>query len=673
MLILGLVFLTSRYQKYLFNNIERVWIMLNNFNLKTLLVVGFGIIIFLVLVITTSALLGISAASTGFESYRALVNDSNLSRNLQTNMLGLRMQVKDYIISESDRDFDGFRKELAITNETMEKSKVNLDNPERAKIIKSIDRVLNDYNKGFLKAVDYVQDINKELNNVLYPNAIEVRVKMSSIIDTAFKENNIKATYFSSIIQQRLLLGQLYVAKYIESNDKNDYDQALLELEKNMANDLRLLDANLKNQKNIQQLKLFTNELEIYISSFNKIYTLLVKRHEVVDNMLETDGPQIEKYTETVKQSIKDEQYILGESVEDNNNKTQSIVIWVSLIAVIFGIIIVIFIIRDVLKKVGGEPNIVSEIARGIATGRLDIALDMEAKGATGILAQIIIMRSKLIDVVQQITSNSQQISIAATQVSNTAASLSEATTEQAASVEETSGSIEQMGASISKNNENAQNTDMIATVSAKAAKQGGQAVSDTVVAMKQIADKISIIEDIAYQTNMLALNAAIEGARAGEHGKGFAVVAAEVRKLAERSQIAASEISSLTKNSVEIAETAGVLLEKMVPDIIKTAELVQEISAASEEQSVGVSQIIKAMQQLDSVTQQNASGSEQLAATASEMQAQSENLINVVSFFRLEGSESLSFSQSKQSAEKNVLTGYNVSSPVDKSKFERF
>jgi methyl-accepting chemotaxis protein len=673
MLILGLVFLTSRYQKYLFNNIERVWIMLNNFNLKTLLVVGFGIIIFLVLVITTSALLGISAASTGFESYRALVNDSNLSRNLQTNMLGLRMQVKDYIISESDRDFDGFRKELAITNETMEKSKVNLDNPERAKIIKSIDRVLIDYNKGFLKAVDYVQDINKELNNVLYPNAIEVRVKMSSIIDTAFKENNIKATYFSSIIQQRLLLGQLYVAKYIESNDKNDYDQALLELEKNMANDLRLLDANLKNQKNIQQLKLFTNELEIYISSFNKIYTLLVKRHEVVDNMLETDGPQIEKYTETVKQSIKDEQYILGESVEDNNNKTQSIVIWVSLIAVIFGIIIVIFIIRDVLKKVGGEPNIVSEIARGIATGRLDIALDMEAKGATGILAQIIIMRSKLIDVVQQITSNSQQISIAATQVSNTAASLSEATTEQAASVEETSGSIEQMGASISQNNENAQNTDMIATVSAKAAKQGGQAVSDTVVAMKQIADKISIIEDIAYQTNMLALNAAIEGARAGEHGKGFAVVAAEVRKLAERSQIAASEISSLTKNSVEIAETAGVLLEKMVPDIIKTAELVQEISAASEEQSVGVSQIIKAMQQLDSVTQQNASGSEQLAATASEMQAQSENLINVVSFFRLEGSESLSFSQSKQSAEKNVLTGYNVSSPVDKSKFERF
>jgi len=647
--------------------------MLNNFNLKTLLVVGFGIIIFLVLVITTSALLGISAASTGFESYRALVNDSNLSRNLQTNMLGLRMQVKDYIISESDRDFDGFRKELAITNETMEKSKVNLDNPERAKIIKSIDRVLIDYNKGFLKAVDYVQDINKELNNVLYPNAIEVRVKMSSIIDTAFKENNIKATYFSSIIQQRLLLGQLYVAKYIESNDKNDYDQALLELEKNMANDLRLLDANLKNQKNIQQLKLFTNELEIYISSFNKIYTLLVKRHEVVDNMLETDGPQIEKYTETVKQSIKDEQYILGESVEDNNNKTQSIVIWVSLIAVIFGIIIVIFIIRDVLKKVGGEPNIVSEIARGIATGRLDIALDMEAKGATGILAQIIIMRSKLIDVVQQITSNSQQISIAATQVSNTAASLSEATTEQAASVEETSGSIEQMGASISQNNENAQNTDMIATVSAKAAKQGGQAVSDTVVAMKQIADKISIIEDIAYQTNMLALNAAIEGARAGEHGKGFAVVAAEVRKLAERSQIAASEISSLTKNSVEIAETAGVLLEKMVPDIIKTAELVQEISAASEEQSVGVSQIIKAMQQLDSVTQQNASGSEQLAATASEMQAQSENLINVVSFFRLEGSESLSFSQSKQSAEKNVLTGYNVSSPVDKSKFERF
>jgi methyl-accepting chemotaxis protein len=195
---------------------------------------------------------------------------------------------------------------------------------------------------------------------------------------------------------------------------------------------------------------------------------------------------------------------------------------------------------------------------------------------------------------------------------------------------------------------------------------------------MKQIADKITIIEDIAYQTNMLALNAAIEGARAGEHGKGFAVVAAEVRKLAERSQIAASEISSLTKDSVSIAETAGTLLEKMVPDIIQTAGLVQEISAASEEQSAGVSQINKAMQQLDVVTQQNASGSEELAATAEEMQAQSKNLTSAVSFFRMKNSDSSNSGQSKHSPDNNAsFDKYDNSGvdnkAVDKSKFERF
>lgn len=202
--------------------------------------------------------------------------------------------------------------------------------------------------------------------------------------------------------------------------------------------------------------------------------------------------------------------------------------------------------------------------------------------------------------------------------------------------VEQTSSSIEQMEASISQNSKNAQTTDKIANESTSAAKEGGEAVSGAVEAMMQIAEKISIIEDIAYQTNMLALNAAIEAACAGDHGKGFAVVAAEVRKLAERSQIAASEISGLTGSSVKVAEKAGMLLEKMVSDITRTAELIQEISAASDEQSSGVGQITSAMQQLDKVTQQNATGSEQLAATAEEMQAQSTNLQQVVSFFQL-------------------------------------
>ena len=193
------------------------------------------------------------------------------------------------------------------------------------------------------------------------------------------------------------------------------------------------------------------------------------------------------------------------------------------------------------------------------------------------------------------------------------------------------------MSASVSQNAENAKVTDGMASKAAKEATEGGGAVKSTVTAMKQIAAKIGIIDDIAYQTNLLALNAAIEAARAGEHGKGFAVVAAEVRKLAERSQVAAREISEVAGSSVELAERAGKLLDEMVPSINKTSDLVQEITAASNEQSTGIGQINGAMNQLSQTTQQNASASEELAATSEEMSGQAEKLQQLMAFFRLD------------------------------------
>jgi methyl-accepting chemotaxis protein len=197
---------------------------------------------------------------------------------------------------------------------------------------------------------------------------------------------------------------------------------------------------------------------------------------------------------------------------------------------------------------------------------------------------------------------------------------------------------MEQMGASINQNAENARVTDGMAAKAATEAEEGGRAVKETVAAMQQIAKRISIIDDIAYQTNLLALNAAIEAARAGEHGKGFAVVAAEVRKLAERSQVASQEIGELATGSVGLSDKAGKLLDEIVPSIKKTAELVQEITAASEEQSSGVGQINTAIGQLNQATQQNASAAEELASTAEEMSSQAEQLQGVMSFFKVSG-----------------------------------
>lgn len=247
----------------------------------------------------------------------------------------------------------------------------------------------------------------------------------------------------------------------------------------------------------------------------------------------------------------------------------------------------------------------------------------------------------KLSDTISDVRVAADSLSSASEEISATAQSLSQSASEQASSVEETSAAIEQMSASVSQNAENAKVTDGMASKAAQEAVDGGDAVKSTVTAMKQIAAKIGIIDDIAYQTNLLALNAAIEAARAGEHGKGFAVVAAEVRKLAERSQVAAREISEVAGSSVELAERAGKLLDEMVPSINKTSDLVQEITAASDEQSTGISQINGAMNQLSQTTQQNAAASEELAATSEEMSGQAEKLQQLMAFFSLTGGKS--------------------------------
>jgi methyl-accepting chemotaxis protein len=286
-------------------------------------------------------------------------------------------------------------------------------------------------------------------------------------------------------------------------------------------------------------------------------------------------------------------------------------------------------IINGVAINMNERQDLASAIAHGDLTREVELASENDGLGKA-----LRFMVGKLKGMFNEIKGAADNVASGSQSMSASSEEMSQGASEQAAAAEEASSSIELMTANIRQNADNALRTEKIAIKAAEDAREGGVAVGGTLTAMKEIASKILIIEEIARQTNLLALNAAIEAARAGEHGKGFAVVAAEVRKLAERSQVAAGEIGKLSVSSVEVAEKAGNLLEVVVPNIQKTAELVQEISAASKEQDAGAEQINKAIQQLDLVIQQNASASEEMASTAEELSSQSEQLQDMIAFF---------------------------------------
>ncbi len=398
-----------------------------------------------------------------------------------------------------------------------------------------------------------------------------------------------------------------------------------------------------KEFRNIDEhLRVIEKEHAAYEHHVTEVFNLLEhgKMHEAFE-LAEKVEEEEEQLDHELEQFLKKVEKFTEESLlaaEHHEEKTLYILSILVICSMILGLVIAFFIVHSIMGLLGREPAEAAKITREIANGNLALNLGSSTQ-KKGLFGNLVLMTEKLQEIISQIRSAAENVASGSEELSSTAQQLSQGATEQAASVEETTSSMEEMGSNIQQNADNSQQTENIALKASKAAEESGQAVSEAVSAMKEIASKITIIEEIARQTNLLALNAAIEAARAGEHGKGFAVVAAEVRKLAERSQNAAGEISELSASSVEVAEKAGEMLDKLVPDIQKTAELVQEISASSNEQNTGADQINKALQQLDQVIQQNASASEEMASTSEELSSQAQQLQDTISFFRINGS----------------------------------
>jgi len=492
-------------------------------------------------------------------------------------------------------------------------------------------------------------------------------------------EESLPYTLQANRMVQNVIQTQQFYTDASATRSRDSYAEAEAHIEEFHAGEAKFkaMFEKEQDQQSLQQLEALSKAFEEFAATGKSMAEAYINSGQEAGDRLMTefdaDSTQVATLVRDFQATQITEINQSGNAILEVSQEAKNLQKMLGMIALVFGILITIFTTRSIVRPLSiavsaalelavGKIDLqinetrndelgdllqamrqmitsnreVSAVAQEIASGNLAVKVNPRSQDDTLLLA-LADMVAKLTDVIHNVKFASANVTSGSQAMSATAEEMSQGATEQAAAAEEASSSVEQMTANIRQNADNAIQTEKIAVKAAQDALEGGEAVTHTLAAMKDIAQKIMIVEEIARQTNLLALNAAIEAARAGEHGKGFAVVASEVRKLAERSQTSAQEISKLSISSVEIAEKAGELLGILVPNIRKTAELVQEISAASKEQDAGAEQINRAIQQLDLVIQQNASASEEMASTSEELSSQSEQLEEMIAFFSLD------------------------------------